>query len=273
MKRRAPSFDSVARIYRFAEYLALGPLLQRTRTHFLAHLDTCSQALLLGDGDGRFLEALLRRNRRLQATAVDSSAAMLTLLRNRCAWATNRVTTHCTSLLDITPSQSTDIVITHFVLDCFAQQDLDRLAQHLATTTQPGTFWLVSDFGPPTNALFRPFATLYVRALYLAFAALTGLQVRTLPDPQKALKNAGFECLARHQRLDGFLYSELWRNNARPTGNIHLSMSETASTHPPYDAQPDPEPAVPSLSEPDPGVYHHETGTPRTNDLRESKQA
>jgi hypothetical protein len=26
------------------------------------------------------------------------------------------------------------------------------------------------------------------------------------------------------------------------------------------DAQPDPEPAVPSLPEPDPGVFHHEPG-------------
>lgn len=33
-------------------------------------------------------------------------------------------------------------------------------------------------------------------------------------------------------------------------------------THPVQDAVPDPEPPVPSLPGPDPGVFHHEPGAP-----------
>jgi len=36
------------------------------------------------------------------------------------------------------------------------------------------------------------------------------------------------------------------------------SYPERPAQHLPEDPLPDPEPAAPSLSEPDPGVYHHE---------------
>ena len=43
-----PNFDRVARGYRWAEYLALGPLLERTRTRHLDALPGAGQALVLG---------------------------------------------------------------------------------------------------------------------------------------------------------------------------------------------------------------------------------
>ena len=81
---RDANFDRVARLYRWAEYLALGPLLERTREHFLPQLAGRRQALVLGDGDGRFLARLLRQQPGLHALAVDTSAVMLRLLRQRC---------------------------------------------------------------------------------------------------------------------------------------------------------------------------------------------
>lgn len=39
---------------------------------------------------------------------------------------------------------------------------------------------------------------------------------------------------------------------------MNTSFIDRPSQHLPNDAQSDPEPAVPSLPEPDPGVFHHE---------------
>jgi len=83
MNSGAPNFDRVARPYRLLEYLTLGRTLEHTRFHFLPQLASRTRALVLGDGDGRFLTALLSQNPRLHAHAVDSSGAMLTLLRKR----------------------------------------------------------------------------------------------------------------------------------------------------------------------------------------------
>jgi SAM-dependent methyltransferase len=211
-----PNFDRVARIYRWAEYAALGPLLQRARTHFLPQLEDRHHALVLGDGDGRFLAALLRANPNLHATAVDFSAEMLTLLRQRCAFAADRLTTLHADILTFTPSTPADLIVTHFVLDCFPQPTLDRLTHALAQHTTPHTLWLVSDFGHPRSRVFAPFAALYIRTLYLAFRILTNLRTHQLPDPSRALSLAGFTRTARRDWLNGFLYTELWHRGNLP---------------------------------------------------------
>jgi len=247
-----PNFDRVARIYRWAEYAALGPILQRTRTHFLPQLTGCRNAFILGDGDGRFLACLLNPATNqipqrlatnqapqgfslgshrpatdrasapgvclpapaseLQALAVDTSSTMLQLLRTRCR-NSPRLQTLQTSALDAPIPQATDLIVTHFFLDCLTQPQVDALTHRLAASTQPGTLWLLSDFAIPPNRLLNPFARLYIRALYLAFRILTNLRVTHLPHPQSALTQAGFTRIARHQRLFGLIYTEIWRHD------------------------------------------------------------
>jgi ubiquinone/menaquinone biosynthesis C-methylase UbiE len=267
MKQPAqPNFDRVAHIYRWGEYLALGPLLQRVRTHFLAELDDRHNALVIGDGDGRFLATLLRRNSRLQAHAVDTSSAMLNLLSQRCGFARQRLHRVNGSLLNLTPRPETDLVVTHFVLDCFTQPQVDRAAERIASGLRPGALWLVSDFGIPNSPLLRPFAAAYIRALYFVFRLLTGLRVTQLPDPQAALRRAGFTLRQRHAWCNGFLYTELWQRGYNQQGErIQRIMSDAELAPLPNDAQPNPEPAVPSLPGPDPGVYRHDvTPTEKT---------
>jgi SAM-dependent methyltransferase len=208
---RSPSFDRVARIYRWAEYISLGPLLERTRKHYLTQLTACHRALVLGDGDGRFLARLLRQNPSLHAVAVDTSATMLQLLTKRCAFSGSRLETTQTSALVANAPPQTDLIVTHFFLDCLAQQDVDHLTQRISAQLQPGALWLLSDFAVPNNPLLRPLARLYIRSLYLAFRLLAGLRQTRLPDPQISLTQAGFVRIARHQKVYGLLYTELWQ--------------------------------------------------------------
>jgi ubiquinone/menaquinone biosynthesis C-methylase UbiE len=215
MTQRDPNFDRVARIYRWSEYLALGTLLEHTRGHFLPQLLDRRSALVLGDGDGRFLAKLLQQNSGLQAVAVDTSATMLKLLAERCHRAisndTIRLRVNNSSALTVIPAKDTDLIVTHFFLDCLTQHELERLTQRLASQVSRGTIWLVSDFALPHSRFLRPFAALYIRALYLAFRILTGLRVTRLPDAHTALQHSGFERTARHERLFGFIYTEIWQ--------------------------------------------------------------
>lgn len=215
MNRSEPNFDRVAAIYRWAEYISLGPLLQRTRTHLLNDLNNPRHALVLGDGDGRFLEQLLLRYPHSSAIAVDTSAAMLDKLLSRCTrsvpTAATRLTTLQRSALEIDPPPHTDLIVTHFLLDCFSQSDVDTLTVRLASQLSPGALWLVSDFTLPTSRLLRPIARLYIASLYASFRLLTGLRVRTLPDPQSALQRAGMRRISRSTLLFGLLYTELWQ--------------------------------------------------------------
>jgi SAM-dependent methyltransferase len=211
-----PNFDLIARPYRWLEYLTLGRSLERCRLHYLPNLLQQKNALVIGDGDGRFLAQLLAANPTLQAEAVDTSATMLQLLRQNCEAATptanTRLETHQANALTfhLENKKKYDLVVTHFFLDCLSQPDLNTLITRITPHLTPEALWLISDFRIPTNPLRLP-AKLLVRSLYLAFRILTNLRTTELPDHTTPLTRAGLTLTAQHHLLAGLLTTELWK--------------------------------------------------------------
>jgi len=214
MTSTAPNFDRIARPYQVLEYLTLGGSLERTRLHLLPRLLKKRNALVLGDGDGRFLSQLLDANPTLCATAVDISAAMLSLLRTRCAPYSERLRIMHGDALTCTldAPEPYDLVVSHFFLDCLAQKQLDQLVQRTVPTLSPGALWLISDFNIPKGALHLP-ARLSISILYLAFRILSGLRVNRLPNHKAALTSTGFKRIVRQEFLGGILFTELWQTD------------------------------------------------------------
>jgi ubiquinone/menaquinone biosynthesis C-methylase UbiE len=211
------NFNLIARPYRWLEYLTLGKALENCRTHYLPQLLDRRHALVLGDGDGRFLAQLLKHNLNLQAHAVDTSATMLQLLRQRCEAATPnaavRLRTYHSNALTVSledSENSYDLIVTHFFLDCLTQPELDTLVTRIAPTLTPGALWLISDFRIPTGLMRLP-ARAFVRSLYLAFRLLTGLRTTHLPDHATSLTQAGLTRIAHQHHLFGLLTTELWQ--------------------------------------------------------------
>jgi SAM-dependent methyltransferase len=205
-----PNFDRIARPYRWLEYLALGPLLERTRNRHLPRIPHRGHALILGDGDGRFTARLLASCPAMYVEAVDLSAAMLRLLQRRCAPHAERLRTHCADARSFDPRQAPDLVVTHFFLDCLTQSEVEALVARLARQLAPDALWLVSDFRIPAGVLGW-FAQAYVRLLYFAFRVLTGLRTTRLPDHASALRCCGFSRVAEHRTMFGMLTTELWQ--------------------------------------------------------------
>jgi SAM-dependent methyltransferase len=216
MMRGQPNFDHIARPYRWLEYITLGRALEQCRLHYLTSLLKRKRALVLGDGDGRFLAQLLAQNPRLHADAIDTSATMLQLLRERCEAlapnATARLNTHQFDALTCPLDPPYDLIVTHFFLYCLTQPDLGTLINHIAPTLSPEALWLVSDFQIPTGLMRLP-AKILVRTLYLAFRILTGLRTTQLPDHVTPLQQAGLTRIAHRHRLSGLLITELWQLN------------------------------------------------------------
>jgi SAM-dependent methyltransferase len=218
MSSAAPSFDLIARPYRWLEYLTLGRALERCRLHYLPALLQQKQALVLGDGDGRFLSSLLAQNPTLKADAVDTSATMLQLLRQHCEAASStaaaRLRTHQTSALTFDFHSATakpyDLVVTHFFLDCLTQPELETLITRTLPSLTPGALWLISDFRIPPGPMRLP-AKIFIRTLYLAFRLLTGLRTTQLPDHAEPLTTVGFTRISQSLQLSGILSTELWQ--------------------------------------------------------------
>lgn len=209
--RRIPNFDPLARVYRWMEYFTFGPWLHRCRCAFLEESVECRRALVFGDGDGRFTAKLLSTNPTIQIDAVDSSRAMLHALLGRAAGGVDRLRLSCSDARDWRPPGAPyDLVVTHFFLDCLRTEDVEALSQRVRGALFPSARWIVSEFFIPKGWFGWLIARPLIWLLYQAFALLTGLDVRRLPDYRSALRNSGFRLEKRRSVLKGLLVSELW---------------------------------------------------------------
>ncbi len=212
---RAASFDRLARIYQWMEYATFGPWLGRCRCAFFPEMEDCRRGLVIGDGDGRFTMRLLALNREIRVDAVDASAAMLRALERRAGAHRNRLRVAC---MDARAWRARDVqydlVVTHFFLDCLTTEEVGELARRIRRRTAGGARWVISEFAVPEGWFGRLVARPIVGLLYGAFGALTGLQVRALPEHAAALRACGFVLEKRRAWLRGLLASEMWRAGA-----------------------------------------------------------
>lgn len=145
------SFDLLARPYRWLEYLTLGHALERCRFYYLPELVKARWALVLGDGDGRFLARLLRANPNLEADVIDISPAMLRKVEGRLTPKERaRINVHCVDARRfVLPGKYYDLVVTHFFLDCLYEEEIAAMSERIAPQMEAGALWIVSEFAVP----------------------------------------------------------------------------------------------------------------------------
>jgi hypothetical protein len=208
------NFDRLARPYRWLEYMSFGPWLQRCRNAQLANLTGPRHALILGDGDGRFLQRLLTAYPMLTADVVDSSHSMLCVLDRRirrCGpQAHRRICLYPADALEWNPRGSYDLIVSHFFLDCFFPRQVEQLITCLLPHTSRGAQWIISEFAIPRQPFAARFARGIIALLYRAFGLLTGLRVRSLPDYATFLLHRGLVLTHHRPYLGGLLCSQLW---------------------------------------------------------------
>lgn len=207
--------DRIARAYRWLEYLAFGRALERRRYRFLADAAGARRALILGDGDGRFLARFTALSE-ASIECVDASARMLELARARAGDRRIAYRQADARTLPLAPAEY-DLIVTHFFLDCFNEHDLESLIARTALAAQPGALWIVSEFRQPR------WADPLLGALYLFFRVTTGLTTRRLTDHRPLLTKHGFHLHREETSHRGLLASELWTRSisAHPVAKPH----------------------------------------------------
>jgi ubiquinone/menaquinone biosynthesis C-methylase UbiE len=192
--------DAIAPWYRWLEYAGFGRALERRREAFLSRVADARRVLALGDGDGRALAALLRANAGATVDSVDASAGMLELARARVG--RERVAYHHADALTMPLEDGAyDLVVTHFLLDCFEAREQARLIERVARAASAEARWVVSEFRG--NGML-------VALLYWFFRITTGLRTRELADHRALFERHGFRLERAESAWGGRLASELW---------------------------------------------------------------
>jgi SAM-dependent methyltransferase len=196
--------DRIAPHYWWIERLGMGRALERRRRWFLPEIGNARRALVLGDGDGRFLRELLRRNAVVRADYVDVSHRMLELARQKSG--AERVDYKQADARTLgLPRDEYDLIATHFFFDCFNAGELDVLIGRIAKATKPEAQWMVSEFCVSTLP-----ARLLVGALYRFFRIATGLKTNKLADHRPMLRAHGFRLKSASHSRGALVVSELW---------------------------------------------------------------
>ena len=190
-------FNHLARPYHLLERAVFGERLQRARC---AHMETFLQAkqiLLLGEGDGRFLEALLVAGCRAEIVCFDASTGMLDLAEERAGGKADKVRFLAGEVGNLRLPQGfrPDVVAAHFFLDCFREEELVDIAGSIAGRSMPGGTVVVTDFKLPEGSrVWRFRGRLLIFAMLLFFRVFAGISARKLPDLCNLLTKQGWNC-------------------------------------------------------------------------------
>ncbi|WP_169334326.1 class I SAM-dependent methyltransferase [Rubritalea marina] len=152
---RTIDYSRVARVYAYLERLVYGQILEDARFYHLEHGVGClkggsTKVLLVGGGDGRFLERLLTM---LPASAVvdyvDCSSEMLVVARERVG-EDARVRWHHERFENFSVNRY-QLVLAHFFLDHYDGEEREAILEKITERADCGALMMLSDFDPSVS--------------------------------------------------------------------------------------------------------------------------
>lgn len=201
------SYDAVAPFYDLLSRLVYGKKLLHAQQYFLKEIPDGSRVLFLGGGTGKVLPQLLQIPG-ISVDYVEPSAAMLHRAMKRLSGQTKQSVQFIPSDHTQLPANvQYDAVLTFFVLDMFTELKAAEFTDIVNASLKPGALWLLADFFPPRNILYRAL----LKVMYLFFHFTTGIQTWQLPDYDKVLNRHGFHCNAEKKFMEGFIRSCVYK--------------------------------------------------------------
>lgn len=208
------NFDGIAPFYRMMERLAAGQRLHRCRVAFLDEIPPPRNALLVGEGHGRFLLPFRQKFPEAKITVIDGSAEMLRIAKKLLD--EQRISTrdidfvHSDLFSWQSPPDTYELIVTNFMLDCLTAPQIDRAVLQLSQAATSEANWLIADFeiAPRGPAKWRTRAI--TGLLYTFFRIVTRIPASSLHPPDAALERAGFSRWKRRTWEWGLLKSEWW---------------------------------------------------------------
>ncbi len=208
-----PSFDGLAPWYFLLEKLSFGNQLQKCRLSQLEELKDASSILILGDGNGRFLESLLRSKINAEIESLDISRKMIGLANARITSLPNSSQVFFIHI-DVFdwdfPKCKYDLVVTNFFLDCFTYSELTDLIEKISLSLKPEGKLIYGDFNVPNSLLKKTLASLILFGMYLFFRIFTRISAHSLHDATSLLIENKFILKNEKYYLRSFLKSQLW---------------------------------------------------------------
>jgi ubiquinone/menaquinone biosynthesis C-methylase UbiE len=180
----------------------------------LDRLPSVENVLVLGDGDGRFLQQFCRARPSCSVTSVDQSSRMLQLQRRRL---TEVDPQPCVSFVQSDAKEyrpekdQLDLLVTAFFLDCFSEDEVSDMLPRWLAGVRPGGLLYYVDFSRPKSGWRRLRADCYLGWMHSMFRWSTGLPNRRLIDLDAVLARQPMSLIATEELSHGLITARLYR--------------------------------------------------------------
>lgn len=207
-----PRYNGIARFYPVLERCVFGRDLEIARQAFSPSALQSNRILLVGEGNGRFLNLLLSRKTGATIRVVEKSPVMIRLAKDRIGEQGRTDLKFIeTDFRCYVPEQPFDCLVTHFFLDQFnppAQKVfIDRFNK---LTTDNGT-WINVDFTPPRTIKGRTLMWL----TYTFFRIVSQVEAGRCFDESTVAAQNGWTVSESLNFLGGFVVAKRYVKSRR----------------------------------------------------------
>lgn len=226
-RRSIKGYDQLAAFYRPIERCVFGDHLQRARTALLNRLPDWDRILILGDGDGRLLHAIVDSVEETQTqsaprtiVSLDQSPKMLDRQRRRLAWNHPNVSIEfiqADALQYRPPAESLDVIVTPFFLDCFTKEELRSAMPAWLLGLRNQCVWYHVDFVMPDQGWRRVRASILSRVMHLFFGITTGLRNRQLVKLDELFVELGLRPIEQVRSNDNMIETSIFSQTGLQT--------------------------------------------------------
>lgn len=207
-------FDLLSPFYDPLSFIFFGRSLWRSQAYFLPRLERSKNVLIIGGGTGRILEELLRLDTASKYYYLDLSKKMIKRaeerIKKRFPDKTACLTFHEGDISKLPADNSFDVVITPYVLDCVAEDELLAEMREIDARLERGGKWLFTDFQYSERPLTETISKALVKILYLFFRICCSVTNKSLPAFEEAFTLLGYQKADEKYFLGGMTVTRIY---------------------------------------------------------------
>lgn len=202
------NYDFVAPFYPLLERAAFGNGLSQARNASLPPVLSAQRALLIGEGNGRFLASCVKEKTGGSITVVESSGKMLSLLRSRIRGLDLRTRlelVHADFREWPSPAIDFDAVVTHLFLDLFRPDSQRRIVEKITALSTAETVWINVDYRPAIQSRIH---RVIDWMQYRFDGLLSGIEADRQYDPAPIIRELGWKIQEERPFCGGTIFSQ-----------------------------------------------------------------
>ncbi|SUP55020.1 Uncharacterised protein [Weeksella virosa] len=197
-------YSYIAPYYQFLSRLVFGNHLIRAQYFALTLAKTTDKILILGVGDGKFLENLTIEQEFPRIVLIDQSREMLEICKKRKLPQNTEI--YCLDILRDDLPKGFDVIILPFILDNFNDNEVALLIRKLVDNHNNPNIIVVDYTENP-----KTWQKILLRSMYFFFRIVAKLKVTKLPNIDTILRKKGLCKVKQSFFCHNFIHCSVYR--------------------------------------------------------------